>query len=250
MSSPTFLVIDDQPISHEQVLDYLQTSNQLQSFLLTILIQHVLTQGLRSRGSLDLPSELIEQHLLDFCIEHKLIDARDFQDWLASNKLNYEAFRQQLLWNTALNQLKDQITQPQLQAVFLERKPLLDQVVLSWLSVKTQDAAKSLRQQLEAGTPFQQLVEERFQYARGISALEVSLSRGEMPEGLREAVDSAQLGAVLGPLALEDGWYLFRIEAFLPAELDDDLQAELEAKIFEQWLMEKVNVLTIQLEVN
>lgn len=163
-------------------------------------------QEVRLRGGLNLPPEEIAQLVLDFRSEHELIDAKDFRAWLASNSLNYETFRQRLLWNAALNQLKDEITQPQLPEVFLERKPFLDQVILSWLVVDRQDAAKGLHQLLEAGTSFEQLVEERFQTDdEDASALETPLSRGEMPEELREAVDAAQPGAVLGPLALEDG---------------------------------------------
>jgi PPIC-type PPIASE domain len=251
MSSPTILLVNEQPISLEQAIEYLQTSGRLQEFLLDILSQHILTQEVQSKVQLDLSSATIEQFLIDFRTENELIDPNVFQAWLASYGWNYETFRQQLIWNLSLSHLQDQISQPQLHDYFQERKPLLDRVVLSWIGVDTEEQAKTLREELDWGADFAQLVEAHFHpNDPDSSALEVSLTWEEIPEVLIDLVDAAEAGDLLEPIAIEDQWYVFRVEAFQPAELDEGLAAELRDELFEQWLAEQVQQTTVTLQLN
>lgn len=248
MSSPTILRINEQPISLEQTIAYLQTSGKLQEFLLDILSQHILTQEVQSRVHLNLSSEMIEQFLIDFRTDNELIDANVFQAWLASYGMSYEVFRQQFIWNLSLNQLKDQISESQLNAYFQERKPSLDRVVLSWVAVETKDQAKNLSKKLNEGASFAQLAKT---YATPNNAenpaLEVSLTWEEVPEVLLDLINAAQEGDILEPAFLDDQWYVFQVEDFQPAELDEALEEELSNELFEQWLMEKVSAMNITL---
>lgn len=79
--------------------------------------------------------------------------------------------------------------------------------------------------------------------------MEESISWVEMPEELREAVSGANPGKLIGPLEIDETWYLVQVDDFVPAELDEDLQAQLEAEIFEQWLNQKVAAMTIKVQV-
>jgi len=56
MSASNFLVIDEQLISLEQALDYLQVAGKSDAFLLEILYQHAITQELITQADLYLPS--------------------------------------------------------------------------------------------------------------------------------------------------------------------------------------------------
>lgn len=250
MSSSAFLVVDQQPISLDQALGYLQVSGHLQPFLLEILYQHVLVQAVQSQVSFS--SVELEQQLIEFRLDYQLMDVDEFHQWLVDRGTDYETFRQQFIWDLAVQALKNQICQPQLQAVFLERKSSFDQAVLSWIGVNTEAEAQSLHQQLAAGTEFEQLAAKclRSQQLGNLTTLSEVLNWEELPEELRGAIQVAQLGTVIGPVEIDAHWYLVRMEDWLPAELDDELEEQLTNEIFEQWLTEKVEAMTVQLSVN
>jgi parvulin-like peptidyl-prolyl isomerase len=77
------------------------------------------------------------------------------------------------------------------------------------------------------------------------------VSRGSMPDLLRAAIDLAETGDIIGPIGMEERWGLFRIEALLPATLDDpQIKQSLEDEVFEQWLAEKMQMVPIKLQIN
>ena len=76
------------------------------------------------------------------------------------------------------------------------------------------------------------------------------VSRGTMPDKLRSAVDIASPGDILGPVELEERYGLFRVEQLLPASLEDtQLKQALQNELFEKWLAEKIQKLTVKLQV-
>ncbi len=259
MSSPTLLLINEKPIDLKQAIDYLQMAGTFQEFLLDILCQHVLAEEVRSQShssdaspdSFNLPAETIEQSLIDFRTDNELTDADDFQDWLTSIGFTPETFHQQFVWNLKVDHLKNQISQPQLTEYFQKRKPFLDQVILSWIGVETENQAKSLRRELNWGTKFDHLIASQVNSnGDDDSGLAIPLSQGELPDELRDAIEATQPGEVIGPLLISDRWYIFRVEALQPAELDKELEAQLKDELFEQWLIEKVQQMDVTLQVN
>ncbi len=71
-----------------------------------------------------------------------------------------------------------------------------------------------------------------------------------MPDKLRAAVDVATPGDILGPVELEERYGLFRLEQLLPASLEDtQLKQALQNELFEKWLAEKIQKLTVKLQV-
>ena len=278
MSASNFLVVDEQPLVLEQAVSYLQSAGKFQPFLLEILSQHAINQALKAQPDLQFSPEDLEQVLIDFRVERELIDPQTFQSWLDSNGVSYETFRQQYVWHLTCERLKIWLSQFRLEAYFEERQPFLDRVILSWVVTDTKAMAEALHRQLEAGTPLEQMREtlatqnvENDQsqplfglwkrFAEGIPessnvemplevAIEESLSYGDLPEEVREAIAQAQPGSLSDPLMLDDNWYVFRLDALLPAELDDALATQLREEIFTQWLTEQVSVMNVKLEVN
>jgi len=103
---------------------------------------------------------------------------------------------------------------------------------------------------LEDGGRLEQLVQE-YSVAedRIFNGMMGAISPGAMPDALRAAVDLANPGDLLEPLEIDGLWYLVRVEKFLPASLDEQLSQELENKLFEQWLEDKIQAMNIKLEV-
>lgn len=251
MTSEPFLTIDEQPISVGQVLRYLQANRKLDAFIGDIVRQFVIEQELKSQTESNVNPAVIEQAIIDFRLQNQLTGAEQFQEWLSSNGLTYEAFHNQVSLSFKLRQLKEDVTEPKLQEYFIERKIFLDRVVLSRIIVTDKELADELHSQLQEGAKFEQLAREySITDDKVMNGMVGPVSRGAMPDILRAAVDLATVGDVVGPLGLEGRWGLFRVEEFLTASLDEpQVKQSLQDELFEQWLAEKMQKLPIKLQV-
>lgn len=250
MASDAFLTIDEHPISVTQVLRYLQANRKLDAFIGDIVRQFVIERELQAQTEATVSAATVEQAIVDFRLQNQLTDAEQFQEWLAGNGLNYEAFHNQVAVGFRLKALKEQITAPKLQEYFIERKVYLDRVVLSRIIVTEKELADELYSQLQEGAPFEKLAREySITDDKVMNGMVGPVSRGSMPDILRSAVDLAKMGDVVGPIGLEGRWGLFRVEEYLPASLDDPaVQQGLQDELFEQWLAEKMQTLPIKLQ--
>lgn len=252
MEPQQFLVVDNYPISLAQALKYLQASGRMQLLIGDILRQHVIEQEIQARTDLDINPALTEQAIIDFRLQNQLTDSKQFQEWLASQGTDRSTFHTQINFGFKLEKLKAAVTQPKLQEYFIERKLFLDRVVISRIIVAEQELAEELASQIEEGASFEQLAKEySLTDDRLVNGMMGPISRGSLPDVLRAALDAADPGEVVGPLAIDGRWGLFRVEQFLPASLEQNqLKQVLENELFEQWLAEKIQKLTVKLQVS
>jgi parvulin-like peptidyl-prolyl isomerase len=252
MDSKALLIVDDQPLSLRQCLRYLQATGKLQGFIGDILRQYVLEREIETRADLDVPSALVEQAVVDFRLQNQLTDAKAFQDWLIRNGTNYELFHNQITNSFKLEKLKAQIVEARLQEYFIERKLVLDRVVISRIVVDSKELAEELHSQISEGASFEQLAREYSKADERIAnGMMGAVSRGTMPDVLRAAIDSAHPGDLVGPMQIENYWAIFRVEQFIPATLEDNqLKQALQNELFERWIAEKLQAMTVKLQVN
>jgi parvulin-like peptidyl-prolyl isomerase len=250
MESSSFLIVGEQSISLKQALTYLQASGRMKNFIGDILRQYIIEQELQTREDIVVNQAMIDQSVIDFRLQNQLADPKQFQEWLTRNGINYESFHKQVASGFKLEKLKEVVTGSKLQQYYIERKIYLDQVIMSRIIVDTQELAEELHSQLEEGAAFDELARE-YSLAddRIFNGMMGAVSRGTLPDVIRAAVDSASERQVVGPLQLEGRWCLFRVEQFLPASLEDaQLKQALQNELFDQWLAEKIQKLTIKLQ--
>ncbi|MEB3210639.1 MAG: peptidylprolyl isomerase, partial [Leptolyngbyaceae bacterium] len=148
MSSVPFLTIDEQPVSLADAVRYLQLGRKFDTFIGEILRQFVIEQEISTRDDLTVSSGTIEQAIIDFRLQKQLTEPQKFQDWLASNGMDYDGFHQQVSMGFQMKKLKDDVASPKLQEYFIERKIYLDRVVLSRIIVDDKDLAEELKTQI------------------------------------------------------------------------------------------------------
>jgi parvulin-like peptidyl-prolyl isomerase len=251
MTSEPFLIIDEQPISGGQILNYLQATRKLDAFIGDIVRQFVIERELQSREKSDINPAVVEQAVIDFRLNNQLTDPAQFQQWLTNNGLTYESFHNQVSGSFRLKKLKEDVTAARLQEYFIERKVFLDRVIISRIIVADKELAEELKTQLQEGAVFEQLAREySLTDDRMMNGMVGPVSRGSMPDLLRAEIDLANPSDIVGPIGMEERWGLFRIEAILPASLEDpQVKQSLEDEIFEQWLAEKMQSIPIRLQV-
>jgi parvulin-like peptidyl-prolyl isomerase len=260
MESLPFLIVNDQTISIEQAVKYLQASGKLGQFIGDILRQHVIEQEIETRNDIEIGTAITEQAIIDFRLTNQLTDPQSFQDWLTKSNTDYTSFHTSVAFGYKLEKLKAVITQPKLQEYFIERKIFLDRIVLSRIVVNNRELADELQIQIEEGGSFEQLAREySITDDRIVNGVMGVISRGSLPDTIRAVIDVASPGQLLGPLEMvggtsleEEGPYgLFRVEQFLPASLEDtQLKQALQNELFDKWLAEKIQKLTVKLQVS
>lgn len=251
MDVKAFLTVDEQSITLRECLKYLQTAGKLQGFLGDILRQYVLEQEIATREDLDINPAVIEQAVIDFRLQQQLTDPKVFQEWLKGNGSDYSTFHSQINSNFKIEKLKSVIADAKLQEYFIERKVFLDRVVLSRIIVENQELADELKIQIQEGASFEELAQEHSIADDRISnGMMGPVSRGTMPDTIRAAIDSAEPGDLVGPIEVEQRWALFRVEQVIPATLDNQqLRQTLQNELFERWLAEKIQKMTVKLQV-
>jgi parvulin-like peptidyl-prolyl isomerase len=251
MDAKALLIVDEHPLSLRQCLKYLQMGGKLQGFIGDILRQYVLERELETREDLDINPAIVEQAVVDFRLQNKLTDPKEFQDWLARNGTTYELFHSQISNSFKLEKLKALLTEARLQEHFIDRKLVLDRVVLSRIVVDSKELAEELHSQITEGASFEQLAREYSKSdERVANGMMGPVSRGTMPDVLRAAIDSVNSGDLVGPFQIENYWAIFRVEQFLPATLEDtQLKQAMQNELFERWLAEKIQAMAVKLQV-
>lgn len=252
MESLSFLTVDEQSISVGQAVKYLQASGKLGQFIGDVLRQYVIEQEIKVREDVEISPAVTEQAIVDFRLKNQLTDPQKFQEWLKNNGLGYEAFHASVAFGFKLEKLKAAISEPKLQEYFIERKIFLDRVVLSRIIVADRELAEELHAQVEEGNSFEQIARE-YSIAddKVVNGMMGPVSRGTLPDVLRAKVDVTKPGDLIPPLELDGRFGLFRVEQFLTASLDDiQLKQALQNELFEKWLAEKIQKLTVKLQVN
>jgi parvulin-like peptidyl-prolyl isomerase len=249
--SKSFLTVDDQDISIRDALRFLQAGGKLQQFIADILRQYVLQNELETRDDLTIDDAVIQQAIIDFRMQQKLTDPPSFQEFLNRNGLDAIAFQKQIANNFRLEKLKAVITEPKLQEYFIERKVFLDRVILSRIIVDAEEMAEELKAQIAEGESFERLAQEHsVTDDKLVNGMMGPVSRGTLPDEIRAKIDAAQPGDILGPLALENRWGLFRLEKQLEASMDDvTMQQSLRNEVFERWMSEKIQKMAVKLQV-
>ncbi len=250
MPSP-FLFINEEPLLPDRVINYLQSAGQLQAFLMEILRQHAIATALEADPELTPSSEMIDQILHTFRQKNGLEDAIGFQTWMSQNGIDYETLWDRVARDQALQQLILQKSEPKLGEYFMNRKLELDHVLLSCIAVETESKAYEFRDQLEHNEAvFEELAEEYSLAGNHQSGGRMEpISRGKLPDDLRAEIDIQEPGALIGPVAIDNCWYLFRLEDVMEASLEGALEEQLRAELFGQWLADEVDAMTVKMQV-
>ena len=252
MESSPFLTVNNQEIALAEVVKYLQISGRLGNFISDVLRQHVIEQEINTRTDIEISSALIEQTIIDFRLKNQLTDQQKFQEWLINNGTDYTTFHTSITFSFQLEKLKALVTESKLPEYFIERKIYLDRVVLSRILVDSRELAEELQTQIEEGASFEQLAKEySLADEKVFNGMMGPISRGTIPDILRGAVDATIPGKLINPIEIEGRFALFRLEQIIPASLEDpQLKQSLQNELFEKWLGEKIQNLTVKIQVN
>ena len=253
MESKPLLTIGTEQLSWGQSFKYLQASGKLQSFVTEIVSQYVIEKELQSREDINVDPAVIQQAIIDFRLQRKLEDQQKFQEWLKQNRINYNALESQIVNSFRLKELRDSITSEKIEEYFNERKADLDYAILSRIVVQDKELADAVHRKIvKDGGKFEDLAKEHsITKDKNFNGIMGAVSLASLPENLRNAVNSANPGDILGPFKTDKFWSIFRLEQLQGASLDNpEIRKKLDSELFEHWVAEKLQNQKITLHVN
>lgn len=251
MESIPFLTVDGDSISLNQALKYLRTSGKLQQLLAEVLRPYVLEKELEAREDIQGDPFRVEQAIIDLRLQSQLTDQARFTQWLKNNGLTYADLHNQIAFALKVEALKNEVTEPKLEGYFAEQKSTLDRVVLSRIIVNEKELAELLNKEILAQPSRFEALAKQHSIAedRVVSGIMGPIPLAQLPEGLKTAVNTAKAGDLIGPLEIDGRFCLFRVEHFMPATLEGQLKRDLQNQLFDRWLQEKLQKMSIKLEV-
>ncbi|MBP0001509.1 MAG: peptidylprolyl isomerase [Cyanobacteria bacterium SID2] len=252
VSSDNFITIDDSAISLKKAISYLNATGDLPNFIQRILHRHVLEQHLQDRPDVQADPQQVEQAVVNFRVQNRLSEPGQFEQWLKSQNLTYEVFRDRAEASLRAEKIKQEVVSEKVQAYFNENKEQLDRVVLSRIVVLAGALADDIRKQVEARTAtFESLAKQHsVTNDSNLNGLMGAIQLGQLPPPIREQLRGRDPGNLVGPVEVEGRYTLLRVEQWLPAVLEGNLKRQLDERFFTQWLQEQLQNKQIKLNID
>jgi PPIC-type peptidyl-prolyl cis-trans isomerase-like protein len=167
-----------------------------------------------------------------------LFSAQDTQQWLAENHLNIEDLEQLAREDCRRSKLIKDLTDGELERVFLEQPSLLTFYELSVIAVEDEGIARELLSIIESGEETFADIARKYSVDRNSRERDgrlLPICGADLPPHLAEAIATRGEAVVLGPF-LHQSWEIYRVEGVhRPARDERSIQAARRV-LFGRWL--------------
>jgi len=228
------LKVGDQEIGEEDLSSLLVQYQMLPNLAQNILIDQVIAEQ-------ECTEEEKQQEINKFYQQNKLTE-EELPEWLEKNHITKEQWEKLVLRKLKLDKFKKAHWGNKLESYFLKRKIQLDRVVYSLFRTDDGGAAQEFYFRLQEGEiTFKELAQK---YSKGSEAetggilgpVEVTVPHPRIAHLLR----TSKPGEILPPTPIENWWVIVRLENFLAAELDEQMEQRLLNEQFQMWLKEQI----------
>lgn len=234
------IVVNGEQISLHEVLTLAKLSGRLQLFQDAIDVS-LIRQEASTRG-IAISSEELQQAADEFRIANELHDAPTTEQWLSANQLSYIDWESLIEARTVADKLRKELTANRTEQYFVENRLSFDSAIIYRLVVKDEEVARELRAQIvEDGADFHALarlfsIDIVTRLGGGYAG---PVRRADLEPAVEAAIFGAQPQALVGPLKVDQGWELIKVESLHPATLDDGLREAISQRLFADWLGER-----------
>ncbi len=228
-----------------EIEEHLKQELKLKQICCDILYQKIIEQ-VAARTNIAVTPEETQTEANNIRRSKRLEKASDTLAWLQDNMLDADEWEiginKSLLAQKVAHHLFDKKVEP----YFTQNRLDFDQFIVYQLLVPYQKLAQELFYQIEEeeisfyqAAHLYDIDEER----RYVCGYEGKVHRWNFPPDIAAAIFKTPIpvGEIIGPLQSEQGYHLFKIEDYLPAQLTPDVFQEIIDKLFKQWLDSELN---------
>lgn len=230
-------------IEIEEIVFYLKKTLQLKVVNQKIIYQKIIEKAAQARG-ITVTEEEMQTEANRIRYERRLEKASDTLAWLADEMISPEDWEAGMRDRLLAKKLAEALFSQDVEKTFAQNKLDYEQILVYQIVVPYQKLAQELFYQIEEEEiSFYEAahlydIDER---RRRLCGYEGKLYRWGLKPDIAPAIFSAQPGDLIGPLATEQGYHLFLVEEFIPAELTPERTQEIIDKMFKQWLSGELN---------
>jgi parvulin-like peptidyl-prolyl isomerase len=226
---------------------YLQQEFKLQEICSEILHQKIIAEASSARN-ISVPEEEIEAEANKIRSTLRLEKASDTLAWLKDNLLDPEQWEISINNRLLRQKLAQNLFDSKIESYFAQNRLDYDRFVLYQLVVPYEKLAQELFYQIEEEEiSFYQAAHlyDVDRQRRYVCGYEGEVHRWDYPPDIAAVIFTTPVvvGEIIHPIKSKQGYHLFKIEDYLPAELTPKIRQEIIDKLFEQWLNSELNYL-------
>jgi parvulin-like peptidyl-prolyl isomerase len=222
----------------DEIVNFLKRNIQLKEVYQKILQQKIINQAALERGLTVTPEE-IQTEANRMRYEKRLERASDTMAWLTDQMISPDDWEAGICDRLLSQKLANSLFSKEVEKAFAQNRLDFDQVLLYQIIVSDDKIAQELFYQIEEreisfyeAAHLYDIDEKR----KAQCGCEGKLERWKFKPDMAAIIFSAQLGQVIGPLQTEQGYHIWMVEEFIPAELTPQRYQELLDNMFKEWL--------------
>ena len=223
-----------------EITDYLSQKLELKQIFREILQQKIIAEAASTRG-IKVSETEIETEANKVRSSLRLEKASDTIAWLAENQLDPDGWEIALTNQLLRQKLAECLFDAEVESYFVQNRLNYDRFVIYQLVVPYEKLAQELFYQIEEEEiSFYQAVHlyDLDRQRRYVCGYEGEIHRGDyIPDvAARVFKTPVAVGELIGPIQTQQGYHLFKIEDYFPAELTPELRQEIIDRLLENWL--------------
>ena len=232
-------------IEPEDIILSSKKETKLKGIYNKILYKRIIGRAAQERG-LSVSDEDVQVEADRIRRENRLERAEDTLAWLADLMVTVEDWEAGIREWLLEKKLAEHLFAAETQKYFAQNKLDYDRILLYQIIVPYDRLARELFYQIEEQ-------EISFYHAahlydldaqrRNRCGYEGEVERWSLKPTVAAAVFGANLGEIIGPLQTEEGYHLFLVEEFIPAEMTSFHQGKIQHRMFKEWLDSELNYL-------
>lgn len=230
-------------IEPQEIVVSLKQNIEVKEVAQKVLYEKIINQSAQERGLTITPEEIqIEaEHQRR---EKHLEKASDTLEWLADQLITSDDWEAGIRDRLLAKKLSECLFNKEAKIFFAQNRLDFEQILLYQILVPYEKLAQELFYQIQEqeisfyeAAHFYDIDERRKQQC----GYEGKLYRRSLKLDVAAVVFGAQPGKVLDPLKTEQGYHLFKVEEFIPAELTPELHQDIINRMFKEWLASELN---------
>lgn len=230
-------------IETDEILNFLKKNIRLKEVSHEILHQKIINQSAQERG-LTVTAEEIQAEADRQRREKRLEKASDTIAWLADQIITVDEWEEGIRDRLLAQKLAKFLFDKEVEKFFVQHRLDYEQILLYQIVVPYEKLAQELFYQIaEKEISFYEAahlydIDEKRRYLCGY---EGKLYRWSLKPDIAAIIFGTKSGDITDPIKTEQGYHLFKVEEFIPAELTPELRQEIINKMFKEWLASELN---------
>jgi parvulin-like peptidyl-prolyl isomerase len=225
-------------VEADELVDFFRKNIQLKEVCEKLLHQKIINQAAQERGLTVTPEE-IQTEADQMRFERRLEKASDTLEWLTDQMMTPDDWEAGIRDRILSKKLANVLFAKEIEKFFAQNRLDFDQVLLYQIIVGDEKLAQELFYQLEEQEiSFYEAahlydIDEKRQEKCGF---EGKIDRWNLTPEIAAIVFAARLGEVIKPMKTEQGYRIFMVEKFIPAELTPERYQTILDGLYKDWL--------------